>query len=112
MGNEGTGTINRNGERFINVCEMNSFTITGTLFPYQEIHNNTWISPDGKTHNQIDHALVNRQFRRSVQDTTAMRGADVRSDHQLVRSKVKLKLKKITVPTNARYKIRYQQSTE
>ena len=59
MGNEGTGTINSNGERLINFCEMNSLIITGTLFPHKEIHKNTWTSLDGKTHNQIDHVLLN-----------------------------------------------------
>jgi len=56
-------------------------------------------------HNQIDHVLVNQQFRRSSLDTRVMRGADVASDHHLVRTRVRLKLKKITKPTSSR--IRY-----
>ncbi|XP_022792493.1 craniofacial development protein 2-like [Stylophora pistillata] len=104
MGKEGTGAINNNGKRLTNFCEMNSLIITGTLFPHEKIHKNTWTSPDGRTQNQIDHVLVNQQFRRSVQDTRVLRGADVGSDHQLVRTKVKLKLKKITKPTSTRTK--------
>ena len=44
--------------------------------------------------NQIDHTLVNRKFRTSVLNTRAMRLADVASDHYLVRSTIRLKLKR------------------
>ena len=38
MGTHGTGGINSNGEKLIDFCEMNSLVITGTLFPFKEIH--------------------------------------------------------------------------
>jgi len=38
--------------------------------------------------------MVNRKFRTSVLDTIAMRSADVASDHYLVRSTIRLKLKR------------------
>jgi len=44
--------------------------------------------------NQIDHTLVNKTFITSVLDTRAMRSADVASDHYLVRSTIRLKLKR------------------
>ena len=84
---------------------MNNLAITGTIFPHKDIHKNTWTSPDGKTHNQIDHILVNQQFRRSILEMRVRRGADVASDHHLVQTRVRLKLKKITKPTSSR--IRY-----
>ena len=84
MGKHATGIMNSNGERLIEFCEMNNLVITGTVFPHKDIHKNTWTSPDGKTLNQIDHNLVNQQFRRSILDTRVRRGAHVVSDHHLV----------------------------
>ena len=69
--------------------------ITGTVFPHKEIHKQTWLSPNRRTKkNQIDHALVFREFRTSVLNTRAMRSADVVSDHYLVRSTIRFKPKR------------------
>ncbi|KAK9707846.1 hypothetical protein QE152_g27588 [Popillia japonica] len=43
--------------------------------------------------NQIDHVAIDRKFIRCLLDVRAMRGADVGSDHILVRSKFQIKLK-------------------
>ena len=55
----------------------------------------TWISPDTRTRNQIDHIAISQQWRRSLQDVKAIRGADVNSDHHLLLGILKLKLKKM-----------------
>ena len=82
MGTFGVRVINDNGEMTI-----------GTILPHKEIHKLTWKSPDGKTINQIDHVMrVNGRMRTSILDTRVMRGADVYSDHHLVRIRVRLKL--------------------
>ena len=59
----------------------------------------TWISPNKKTENQIDHILVTKQHRTSVLDTRTMRGEDIASDHELLRCKLRIKLKKHKVLT-------------
>lgn len=46
--------------------------------------------------NQIDHILVSGQMRPSVLDTRTMKGADVGSDHSLVKIRMRLELKKVT----------------
>ena len=55
MGRHGTGEQNENGELFTTFCTFNDLVIGGTLFPHKTIHKNSWISPDGRTENQIDH---------------------------------------------------------
>ena len=93
MGKHGIGTRNENGEKLCDFCAMNDLVITGTIFPHKEIHKQTWISPDRHTCNQIDHVLINRRFRTSVLDTRVIRSADIASDHQLVCSRLRLKLR-------------------
>jgi hypothetical protein len=52
----------------------------------------TWTSPDGKTHSQIDHIMIDRRFLSNVLDVQSFRGADCDTDHYLVIAKVKGKL--------------------
>ena len=94
MGKHGEGIRNENGEKLCEFCATNEFLITGTLFPHKNIHKLTWTSPDGQTKNQIDHVLINRKFRTSVKDTRVFRSADVGSDHHLIKTNIKLKLKR------------------
>ena len=92
MGRQEIGTVNENGERLIEFCALNDHVIGGTLFKHRHIHKLTWISPNGRDHNQIDHIIVNRRYKRSLLNTRAMKGVDANSDYQLVLSRVKLKL--------------------
>ena len=39
-------------------------------FPHRNIHKYTWTSPDGITHNQIDHVLVDKRRQSSIIDVT------------------------------------------
>ena len=84
MGHHGCGTINNNGERLVDFCADNSMVIGGTLFPHPTTHKLTWISPNGRDKNQIDHIAINGIWRRSLLDVRVRRGADVGSDHHLV----------------------------
>ena len=86
------GERSDNGERFVSFCALNNLAIASTMFPHKEIHRYTWTSPNGQYHNQIDHMAVRSNFKRSVQDVRAYRGADCASDHNLVIAKTLLKL--------------------
>jgi hypothetical protein len=68
-GNESLHEIsNDNGIRVVNFATTKNVTAKDTMFPQHNIHKFTWTSPDGKTHNQIDHILVERRRHSSVLD--------------------------------------------
>jgi hypothetical protein len=62
------------------------------MFPHLSIHKYTLTSPDGKTHNQIDHILIDRRRHSSMLDVRSFRGADCDSDHYLVVAKIRERL--------------------
>ena len=57
-----------------------------------ESHKYTWTSPDGKTHNQIDHVLIDSGWHSSILDVRSFRGAECDNDHYLVVAKVRERL--------------------
>ncbi|XP_071150111.1 craniofacial development protein 2-like [Mytilus edulis] len=99
MGRHGIGRRNENGENLLDICQRNNLVITGTIFPHKDKHKVTWISPNKKTENQIDHYLVTRQHSTSILDTRSMKGADIGSNHELLKCKLRIKLKKYKIVT-------------
>jgi hypothetical protein len=52
---------NDNGVRVVNFATSKNLTVKSTMFPRRNIHKVTWMSPDGRTHNQIDHDLIHKR---------------------------------------------------
>jgi exonuclease III len=101
IGNESLHEIsNDNGVRLVNFVTSKNLRVKSTMFPHRKIHKYTWTSPDGKTHNQMDHILVDRRRHSNVLDVPSFRAADCDSDHYLVvpkfRERLTLSKKKIT----------------
>ena len=66
--------------------------VNSTMFPHRNIHKYTWTSPGGKTHNQIDHILIDRRLHSWILDVRSLRGDDCDTDHHLVVAKVRERL--------------------
>jgi endonuclease/exonuclease/phosphatase family metal-dependent hydrolase len=67
IGNESLHEIsNDNGVRAVNLATSKDLTVKSTKFPHRNIHKVTWTSPDGRTHNQIDHILIERRRHSSI----------------------------------------------
>jgi endonuclease/exonuclease/phosphatase family metal-dependent hydrolase len=94
MGKHGLGTCNENGKRLLDCCMLNNFVIGGTIFPHKNIHKYTWTSPDSQHHNQIDHIMIRRKWRRSLQDVRTYKAMDNYSDHECVLGKFRVVLKR------------------
>ncbi|XP_008178185.1 craniofacial development protein 2-like [Acyrthosiphon pisum] len=83
---------NDNGTRLINFAMARGMVVSSTTFPHKNIHKQTWVSPDGRTRNQIDHIVVDGRFKRCIMDVRSMRGSSGISDHFMVKTKVRLRL--------------------
>ena len=86
---------NEAGQRLLEFCQENALVIANTLFQQHKRRLCTWTSPDGQHRNQIDYFLCSQKRRSSIQSTKTRLGADCGSDHELLITKFRLKLKRI-----------------
>jgi hypothetical protein len=62
IGNESLYEIsNDNGVIIVNIATSKNSVVKSTMFPHRRIHKYTWASPEGNTHNQTDHILIDRR---------------------------------------------------
>jgi len=83
---------NDNGVRLVNFATSKNVVVKSTIFPHRNIYTYTRTSPDGKTHNQVDHILIDRRRQSSILDVRSFRGADCDTDHCLVVAKLRERL--------------------
>ena len=86
---------NKAGQRLVEFCQENALVIANTLFQQQRRGRNTWTSPDGQYRNQIDYILCCQRWRSSIQSSKTRPRTDCGSDHELLITKFRLKLKKV-----------------
>jgi len=94
-GKFGLGVQNEVGQSLIEFCQENTLVIANTLFQQHKRTFYTWISPDGQHQNQIDYILCSQRWRCSIHSAKTKLGADCGSDHELLITKLRLKLKKL-----------------
>jgi hypothetical protein len=80
---------NDNGVRVVNFATLKNLIVKRMSFPHCDIHKHTWTSPDGVTHNQIYHVLIDKRQHSNILDVQSFRGADCDTDHCLVVAKLK-----------------------
>jgi len=80
---------NDNGVRIVNFATPKNLVVKSTTFPHRNIQKYTWTSANGKTHDQIDHILIDRRWHSSILDVRSIRGADDDTEHYLVVTKVR-----------------------
>jgi hypothetical protein len=83
---------NDNVVRIVNFSTSKNLVVRSTMFLYSNIHEYAWTSPEGKTHNQNDHVLIERRWHLSILHVRSFRGADGDTDHFLVVAKVRERL--------------------
>ena len=81
--------------KIIEFCQENALVIANTLFQKHKRRLYTWTSPDGQHRNQMDYILYSQRWRSSIQSPKTRPGADCGSDHELLITKFRLKLKKV-----------------
>ena len=67
-------------------AKTNNLIIANTFGPHTKSRIQTWHSPGGLHHNQIDYILISKRFSTSVNinKTRSFPGADIGSDHDMV----------------------------
>ena len=89
----GLGIWNEAGQRLIEFCQKNALIIANTLFPkHKRLY--TWTSLDGQHQNQIDYIFCSQRWKSSIQSAKTRPEADYGSEHELLITKFRLKLKK------------------
>ena len=81
--------------------QENALVIANTLFQPHKRRLYTWRSPDGQYQNQIDYILCSQRCRSSIESAKTRPGADCGSDHELLKAKFRLKLKKVGKTTRS-----------
>jgi len=77
--------------RIVNFATSKNLVVKSMMFLPPK-HKYNWTYLDGKTHNQIDHILIDWRWHSSILDLRSFRGADCDTDHCLVVAKVRERL--------------------
>ncbi|CAF4215320.1 unnamed protein product, partial [Rotaria magnacalcarata] len=109
VGPHTTDVTNENGVRLTDFCQTNNLIISNTFFKHKRAHQKSWMHPGTKIWHTLDYTLINKNFRSTIEDVRFYRRAagGIGTDHHLMRSKLKLRLRsrnKIT-QTNQQMKI-------
>ncbi|XP_037871609.1 uncharacterized protein LOC119629552 [Bombyx mori] len=86
--------MNSNGQLLLSLCAQYGLAITNTMFRLAAKYKTTWMHPRSKHWHLIDYAIVRQRDFSQVQITRVMRGAHCWSDHRLIVTKLRLRLRR------------------
>jgi len=92
--------LKRNGEMLLEFALGNNLKVMSTQFQHKKIHKGTWLAPDQRTLNQIDHVMISNEKKELMEDVRTMRGPNIDSDHYLLKITLRQKLPKVYIKKN------------
>ncbi|GFO16576.1 craniofacial development protein 2-like [Plakobranchus ocellatus] len=95
LGPSGIGTVNEQGSRLIEWCQINDFTITNTWYQNHPRRQWSWKSPGDRSRNNLDYILISEKIPKAVKTSKSLSGADCDSDHIPVMCKFQIVLEKL-----------------
>ena len=102
IGKYGLGNTNDRGLRRLEFAKYQGLAVSNTFSPQKISRKATWHSPDGKTYNLIDYIMIEKRHLSSLNlvKTRTFAVTDVGSDHDLVMTTLKTRLKKLKRKSN------------
>ena len=95
LGHFSTGKMNENGQRLLELCCHHELCVSDTFFNTKPQHRVSWRHPRSKHWHHLDLDLTRHVDLSSIKITRSYQNADCDTDHSLVCSIVKLRVKKL-----------------
>lgn len=90
MGAHCFGVRNERGEKLVQFSREKQLFFANTLFKKKNKRRATWLSPDGKTTNEVDFILIKNDQKKLIKDYNAITNFHFNSDHKMVRMEIYL----------------------